>query len=178
MLQSIFHDITGTTWKEFSEVRWYSKYDILEDIFKKFADLLPVVMRIVEEGFSPANATKLYNLLVNQAKLFKLKIELSAYVEGLYDLRNLCYFLEGDGTDMAFKVSCQINSFQNLYPNGAMKTLPSTNRIIMQSIGWALRPVAAGDGGFVAPLPGTPPACLAQAVAHINEPVTATLRGE
>ena len=95
---------------------------------------------------------------MNQAKLFKLKIELSAYVEGLYDLGNLCFFLEGDGTDMPFKVSRRINSFQNLYPNGAMKILPSTNRIIMQAIEWALRPVAAGGGGFVAPLPGTPPA--------------------
>ena len=77
-------------WNEFSEVRWYSKYDIIDNIFIKFAHVLPVVVRIVEEGVSPANANELYNLLVNQAKSFKLKIELSAYVEGLYDLQNLC----------------------------------------------------------------------------------------
>ena len=87
--QSIFHDITGTTWKEFSEVRWYSKYDILEDVFKKFGDLLAIVMKIIEEGVSPANSMKLCDLLLDPKKSFKLKGELCAYVEGLEDLRNL-----------------------------------------------------------------------------------------
>ena len=83
-------------------------------------------MKIIEEGISPANSMKLYELLVNPKKTFKIKVELCAYVEGLVDLRNLCYYLEGDGTDMCFKVFRRIKAFQDLYPNGAMKTLPST----------------------------------------------------
>ena len=70
-IQSIFHDATGTTWKAFSEVRWYSKYNILEDVFKKFGNLLAVVMKIVEDGISQANSMKLYELLVDRKKSFK-----------------------------------------------------------------------------------------------------------
>ena len=106
-------------------------------------------MKIVEQGISPANSMKLCDLLLDPKKSFKLKVELCAYVEGLEDLRNLCYFLEGDGADMCFKVFGRIKAFQDLYPNGAMKTLPSTNRVIMEAIEWTLKPTADGGGRFL-----------------------------
>ena len=68
----MFHDTTGTIWKEFLEVYWYSKYNILEDMFEKFGNILTVVMKIIKEGVSPANSMKLYVLLMNQKKTFKL----------------------------------------------------------------------------------------------------------
>ena len=51
------------------------------------------MMKIVEDGISPANSMKLYELLVDPKKSFKLRVELCGYVEGLEDLRSLCYFL-------------------------------------------------------------------------------------
>ena len=125
-------------------------------------------MKIVEQGISPANSMKLCDLLLDPKKSFKLKVELCAYVEGLEDLRNLCYLLEGDGTDVCFKVFGRIKAFQDVYPDGAMKTLPSTNRVIMEAIESALKPTAEGGGGFHAPAANTPSVCPPRTVADIR----------
>ena len=135
-------------------------------------------MKIVEQGISPANSMKLYDLLLDPKKSFKLKVELCAYVEGLEDLRNLCYLLEGDGTDVCFKVFGRIKAFQDLYPGGAMKTLPSTNRAIMEAIEWALKPTTEGGGGFQAPAPNTPPLCPPRTVANIRGVARSTVVNE
>ena len=105
-----------------------------------------------------------------------MRVELSAYVEGLFDLRNICYFLEGDGTDMYFKIFHRIKAFQDLYPNGTMKIMPSTNRIIMEAIEWATKSVNKGGGGFDPMLVDAPPAPRARTVAEINTTVTAAVR--
>ena len=75
-----------------------SKYDVLEILSSYFPDLLTVVTQIADQGISPKNSFSLLNLLLDNTKSKYLKIELSAYVEVLFDLRNLCYFLKGDGT--------------------------------------------------------------------------------
>jgi hypothetical protein len=61
----------------------------------------------------------------------------------LFDLRNLCYYLEGNGTDLPFKVAGRIQAFKEMYPNGQMKTLPATNALVMQAIAWSTE-----DGSF------------------------------
>ena len=86
-----------------------------------------------------------------------LKIELVAYVEGLEDLRNLCYFLEGDWTDMCFKVAGRIKAFQDLFPDWEMNDLPSTKVLYKQAIEWALKIIDAGGGDFQLPTPGSTP---------------------
>ena len=124
-------------------------------------------MKIVKERISPVNSMKLCDLLLDPKKSFKLKVELFAYVAGLEDLRNLCYFLEGDGTDMCFKVFGRIKAFQDLYPGSTMKTLPSTNKVIMEAIEWALKHTTEGGGGFQAPAPNTLLLCPPRTVADI-----------
>lgn len=79
------------------------------------------------DGISPANLSKLLNLLTDPMKCKMLKIELAAYVEGMKPLRELCYFLECDGTDMAFVVAKKINAFKSIYENGSVKITPSTS---------------------------------------------------
>ena len=135
-------------------------------------------MKIVEGGISPANSMKLYELLVDPKKSFKLRVELCAYVEGLEDLRSLCYFLEGDGTDMCFKVFGRIKAFQDLYPRGAMKTMPSTNRVIMEAIEWALKPTADEGGGFHAPAANAPQVCPPRTIADIRGVARSTVVAE
>ncbi len=123
---------TGTAWPTHSETRWFSKYDVLEKLSALFPDLLTVVTSVAAKGISPANSTKLLNLLLDPLKSRKLAIELSAYVEVLYPLRNLCYWLERDDTDVAFRVADKISEFEARFPNGRMMVLPSTDRLIME----------------------------------------------
>ena len=65
-----------------------------------------------------------------------LKIELAAYVEVLSDLRGLCRFLQGDGTDIAFYMGQQLDKVVKQYPNGQMKRLRTTDALIMQAMNW------------------------------------------
>ena len=96
--------------------------------------------------------------------LFTVKIELSAYVEGLEDLRHLCYFLEGDGTDMPFVVAERIKKFTDKFPEGQLKVLPSTNRLIQMAIDYAIT-----QGGFTAPSnPREKPRTFAQIKVRIQ----------
>ena len=92
------------TWKEYSNIRWYSKYEVKEFVFKYFGDLKNIVTEIVKKGISPQNSMKLLNLLTDKMKCHKLKIELSPYVEALFDLQNLCYWLEINATNSPFHV--------------------------------------------------------------------------
>ena len=79
--------------------------------------------RIVTAKTSQANSATLLNLLLNPARSNQLKIELAAYVDGLFELRNLCYYLEADWTDHAFKCGARIDAFVAMFPNGEMKPL-------------------------------------------------------
>ena len=153
-----WYKVTEIPFPTHSNIRWYSKFDVLEVFFKYFPDLLTVVTNgmfvltftliihyvshrihsfinqssVANKGYSSKNSSKLLHLLLDEAKMWYLKIELSAYVDVLGDLRNLCYFLEGDGTDMPFKVGERLDSLAKLYPGGKMKDLPSTEALIKQ----------------------------------------------
>lgn len=94
--------------------------------------MLTVVTNVTNEGISSSNAPKLLRMLLDEAQMWYLKIELSAYVEVLEDLRNLCYFLEGDGTDLPFMVGGRLNHLAEQYPNGQMKKFRSTDKLILQ----------------------------------------------
>ena len=104
----------------------------MENIFKLFPDLLTVITRVALKGVSPANSSKLLNLLLDPLMSWKLKIQLSSYVEALFPLRNLCYWFETDATDVAFRVGERMADFENMFPGGAMMSLPSTDRLMME----------------------------------------------
>ena len=62
----------------------------------------------------------------------QIKIELCAYIDGLFELRNMCYYLETDTNDVTFKVARRVEEFTTKFPEGTMMYLPSTERLIMQ----------------------------------------------
>ena len=129
--KDIFFEVSGMRWLTYSETRWFSKYDVFELLMKIFSDLLTVMTRIVTVKTSQANSATLLNLLLDPARSNQLKIELAAYVDGIFELRNLCYYLEADWTDLAFKCSARIDDFVDMFPNGEMKPLKSADRLIM-----------------------------------------------
>ena len=104
----------------------------MEKIFKLFPDLLSVITRVAQKNVAPTNSSKLLNLLLDPLTNWKLKIQLSLYVEAFSPLHNLCYWLETDATDVAFGVGERVTEFENMFPGGAMMSLPSTNRLTME----------------------------------------------
>ncbi len=160
--------VTGTHWPTYSEIRWYSKYEVLEVLFKYFPDMERVMIRVARKGISPRNSSKLLKLLYDDCFVWYLKIQLSAYIETLADLRNLCYFLEGDGTDMPFKVGERLDLISSFYEGGRMRKLPSTKTLIMHAIDWAVNTKGYTPTGEVVPARPT--------VREINEQVAAQVR--
>ena len=127
-----FHKVTGMPWPTYSETRWFSKYDVLEKLSKLFPDLLAVMVEIIKKKLSPKNLKKLLDMLMDPILSWRLQIHLCAYVEALFPLRNLCYWLESDATDLPFKVAERIEKFEALFPQGRMMELPGTRALIMR----------------------------------------------
>ena len=156
--KDIWFERTNKSFPSYNEIRWYSKYEVLEVISDLFPDLITVMQSVVDAGLSKKNASKLLLLLLDEKKSWQLKIELSAYKEGLEDIRNLCYFLEGNGTDIPFKVGRRLDELHKEYNGGNLKKLPTTDRLIQHAIGWAT------DNGHVSQAAAPP----RRTVAHIN----------
>ena len=51
-------------WKTYSETRWYSKFEVLQDIYIKFAYLDPFLVRLIATKTSVANANRLIKRLL------------------------------------------------------------------------------------------------------------------
>ena len=81
--QDEWFDVTGATWPTYSETRWFSKYDVMEKIFRLFPDILTVITRVTKKEVSTANSSKLLKLLLDPVNKWKLQIQLSSYVEAL-----------------------------------------------------------------------------------------------
>ncbi|KAL7535559.1 LOW QUALITY PROTEIN: hypothetical protein ACHAWF_005201 [Thalassiosira exigua] len=92
-----------------------------------------------------ANASALLRLILDKAKTFQLKIELAASTEGYDPLRQLCYYLEDESSDLPFLCAEKIDKYVGMFPNGHIWALPSAGRLIMEAINWATTP--SHDGG-------------------------------
>ena len=86
MAQDIWYSVTGIHWPTHSNICWYSKYDVLETLSRYFPDMLTAVINVVDQGLLPKNAASLLKMLLDNTKCRYLKLELSAYVEVLFDL--------------------------------------------------------------------------------------------
>lgn len=114
--QNIWLETTGMAWPTYSETRWFSKYDVLQKISTAWGDMLTVMRQVVEDKIAPANSSKLLAILLDKPRSLMLQIELAAYVEGLQELRDLCYYLEAENTDIPFKCGDEIDKFLNSFP--------------------------------------------------------------
>ena len=79
----MWKDCVGKSFPSHNEIRWYSKYEVLEEISAKFPFLKQVVQAIVRENLSKKNASKLALLLTEERKILQLQVELAAYKETL-----------------------------------------------------------------------------------------------
>jgi hypothetical protein len=81
---------TQCAWLLHSSTRWFSKYDVVERLFKYFGDVQGLLERMVQNNVSPASSGKLLNLFEDDSTKWHARIELSAYVECLFYLLNFC----------------------------------------------------------------------------------------
>jgi hypothetical protein len=126
---------TKVAWLLHSNTRWFSKYDVVERFFKYFGDVTVMLEKMVRDNISPASSGKLLNLLEDDGTKWHARIELSAYVECLFYLRNFCYIMEGDG-DLIFTAAISIEELFKTFPNRSLPNMPSTEQLISKAVTW------------------------------------------
>jgi hypothetical protein len=139
---------TQCAWLSYSTTRWFSKYDVVERVFQYFGDVPALLEMMVQNNVSPASAGKLLNLLEDGSTKWHARIELSAYVECLFYLRNFCYRMEGNG-DLIFTAATSIDELFETFPNRSLPMMPSTERLISQAVEWTDEhlPIQQDDNG-------------------------------
>jgi hypothetical protein len=116
---------TGCAWLLRSVTCWFSKHDMAERVFKRFGDLLALLEELVLSNISPASSSKLLNLFEDARTKWQARIELSACLECLFQLRNFCHRMEGDG-DLVFAAAKSIDALFETHPNNSLLLMPST----------------------------------------------------
>ena len=97
-----FKDVFGVAHKGNSEVRWYCKFEIAEQVKDGFPLLLNWVTRCEEENVAAASIASLRDLL--SSHLTTVKLELAAQSDALKPFVQVCYHLEGDQASLVFDV--------------------------------------------------------------------------
>jgi hypothetical protein len=147
--KTIWQQTTGAAWKTYADNRWFSRYDVMEELSKKFPDLERVLDILMANNYSPTNAGKLAMLISRHETCWYVKIELSAYVECLYQFRNFCYAMEGDG-DLIFSCGNRIDQLFDSYDNDSLPSMPSTEALIKKALEWTvemgmIRPIVPAE---------------------------------
>ena len=86
---------TDRSMKSYSSTRWWSKWEVMQQMFLYFGDIAPFLDE--NEDIGPALRPKLLEVLRNPQKCAYLHIELAAVVDWGEPFVKACYFLEGDG---------------------------------------------------------------------------------
>ena len=131
----LWESTTSVAWLLHSNTCWFSKYDVVERFFKYFGDVTVLLEKMVRNNISPASSGKLLNLLEDDGTKWHAQIELSAYVECLFYLRNFCYRMEGDG-DLIFTAAISIDELFKTFPNRSLPNMPSTEQLISKAVTW------------------------------------------
>jgi hypothetical protein len=135
--KALWKNTTDKTWEEYSDTRWFSKYDVMKLVATYFPDMKTVLTQMLEGKVSKQSTPSLLKMLTDDFTRFYLEIELSAIIENLSFLRLFCYTLEGDG-DLVFQAGKLVDQFFAQYSGeGELCNMPSTNRLIDKAVAWA-----------------------------------------
>ena len=111
---------TGKSMASFSATRWWSRWEVCNQVLYQFGDVLPFLQQ--HPDFSPATTRKLTELLTDPQKLICLQLELASVIDAGEMFVNSTYALEGD-SQLVFKcfevvctlfASIQTEHFPNL----------------------------------------------------------------
>ena len=139
-----WQEITATPWKRYSysdadaDTRWYSEFEVMHDVYLKFAHLKPFLHRLIARRTSVAHAYRLYKMLSDDVKSQYIKIELAAFVGCLEPLHRFCREIGGDG-QLVFLAGKKVDDLY-LHYNGnggrerELPTLSSVRPLIDQAV--------------------------------------------
>ena len=118
--------LVGSSWKSYSDTKWYSKFEVLKDVYLK----IPYFKILIKNGICVGNANALRTLLEDQLKNWFVQIELASY-EPFY---KFCYGLEGDG-QLVFIVGQKLDELYTLFEGGnRLPELPSARHLIADAV--------------------------------------------
>ena len=104
---------TGISIKSYSPTRWWSWWEVAQQIMLQFAEILPFVQQRLQEAGSKAATLKQIEAVLNDVQTkCSLQIELAAVVDAGKPMVESTYILEGDDA-LAWKCYEQLIFIQN-----------------------------------------------------------------
>lgn len=91
----VWREKTGQSIRTYSETRWWSKWEVLNQVLIYFGFVEPFLRE--NEEICPSNRRHLLEILDNPQNLQDLRLELAALVDAGVHFVNATYYLEGDG---------------------------------------------------------------------------------
>lgn len=131
--KDIFREMFESRMKNYSDIRWYCKYEILSDLCPLWKFLPNLFTKLIEEKICVGNAGKLLEMVLCPRTSRLLAIELAAYVYGLEAFVKFTHKSEGDG-ELCFKVGCQVEDLFDMYPDRGLCRMPSVDRLVEESV--------------------------------------------
>ena len=107
----LWQEQTGRTMATYSHTRWWSKWELMNQILVQFGDIKPFLLKNTDIG--PSTRPKLLNFFEDSQKLKYLKIELVAVVDWGEAFVKATYNLKGDGPlALTCYETIQVETFQ------------------------------------------------------------------
>ena len=91
----LWKERTGEPYRGYSATRWWSKFEVMNQLLKLFGDVLPFLEE--NTGLSPATRGKLLSNLNDPQQKSYLMVELAVTVDAGMPFVQATYNLEGDG---------------------------------------------------------------------------------
>ena len=93
--KAIWQEQTGKSMKSYSTTRWWSRWEVMDQLMVQFGDVDVFLQR--EDVGSPATVAKLRNILSDPTKKDFLRVELASTIDLGKPFVTATYKLEGDG---------------------------------------------------------------------------------
>ena len=93
----IWQELTGRTPKSYSETRWWSKWEVFEQLLVEFGDVEQFLQEADTAKFVPQIVPQIRETLSDQESRINLQLQLAAIVDVGHHFVTATYYLEGDG---------------------------------------------------------------------------------
>ena len=127
----IWQELTGRTPKSYSETRWWSKWEVFEQLLVQFGDVEQFLQEDEAAKLAPQIVPQIRETLSDQESGINLQLQLAAIVDVGHHFVTATYYLEGDGPLVfscyaklqAVAGACRVPHFPNV---GAVSTAIAT----------------------------------------------------
>ena len=119
----LWKDLTGQRPRSYSETRWWSKWEVYQQILMQFGDIERFLIEAEAANVGPQLLPQLQAILSDPERLLNLKLELAITIDVGEHFVKATYFLEGDGPLVlscyeklnAVAQACQAPHFPNVH---------------------------------------------------------------